>query len=148
MQPIILWSDVCAPTHGTRCYGSCSHQKEAASSSEKCILFFTCIKKFILSSSDGFRSVMHKTLWFALFFNLNLKVSFYFLSHSFSSPKSFSVKPEINCSAGMWDVQEYQAWATGHFGLSLSALILSVSYETSCIIMGFLRYGLRERLIL
>lgn len=69
------------------------------------------------------------------------------MSHSFSSPKSFSLKLETNYSAGMWDVQEYQAGATGHFSPSLSVLVLSVSYETSCQIMDFLRYGLRERLI-
>lgn len=147
MQPIILWSNVCAPTHGTWCYGSCSHQKKAASSSEKRILFFICIKKFILSSSDGFHSVRHKNLWFALVFSPSLKVSFCFLSCYFSSPKSFSLKPEINCCTGMWDVQEYQAWTTGHIGPSLPALMLSVSCEASCKIMDFLRYGLREGLI-
>lgn len=42
-----------------------------------------------------------------LFFNLSLKVSFCFWARSFSSRKTFSLKPEIDCSAGMWDVQEY-----------------------------------------
>lgn len=80
---------------------------------------------------------MHKILLFAVF-NLSLKLSFCFWSHSFSSLKMFSLKPEINCSAGMWDVQEYQAWATGHFHPSSSVLIFSVYYETSYITMDFL----------
>lgn len=76
-------------------------------------------------------------LFSLLVFSRSLKVSFCFWSRSSSSQKTFSLKLEMNCSAGMWEVQEYQAWATGHFDPSLSVLILSVSYETSYTIMDF-----------
>lgn len=151
MQPLISWSDVCAPSHCTCCYGFCLCQKKAASSSEECVLFFICIKKFMLSLSDRFSSVIHKTLQFVLWwvcfvlfclvFDLSFKVSFCFLTYSFSSMRSFSLKPD--------QLQCKDVGCPGHtrpFGPSLSALILSVSYETCCITMDFLRYGLRERL--